>query len=161
MIEYILLIVIMHKEKYMEIERKFLIDKLPPLDGVECEKIEQGYVLLSPEVRVRQKGDKFYYTEKSDGTLVRKEYEKEITEAEYREFLAKICGEIVEKTRYYIPLGKYTAELDVYGGRHAGLCVCEVEFECEEEAMAFIPPDWFGKDVSDDKRYKNKNLSQE
>ena len=34
----------------------------------------------------------------------------------------------------------------------------EVEFESLEEAESFTPPEWFGKDVSEDNRYKNSSL---
>ena len=70
-------------------------------------------------------------------------------------------GNIVEKTRYEIPLaGGIVAELDVYHGKLDGLITVETEFESEKQANAFSPPSWFGKDVTTDKRYKNKNLAR-
>lgn len=47
----------------------------------------------------------------------------------------------------------------MYEGELAGLVVAEVEFLSEEESEKFIAPDWFGADVTDDKKYKNKNLA--
>ena len=68
-------------------------------------------------------------------------------------------GGIIEKRRYYMPYGKYTVEIDVYQRSLEGLVVCEVEFPNEDEALSFVPPEFFGKEVTSDKRYKNKNLA--
>ena len=35
----------------------------------------------------------------------------------------------------------------------------EVEFDDEESARSFVPPAWFGKDVTFDGRYHNSYLS--
>ena len=143
----------------MEIERKFLVKKIPPLDGLKYDKIIQGYVSLLPEIRVRKKGDEYYICEKSDGDVVREEIERKIDEKTFDELFAKTSGRVIEKTRYYIPSGKYVFELDIYSGRHEGLIVVEVEFPTLEEANNFTPPDWFGEDVSARSEYRNKNLS--
>ena len=50
-------------------------------------------------------------------------------------------------------------ELDVYHGRLEGLLTAEVEFDAVAAASAFVPPDWLGRDVTDDPRYKNKKLA--
>ena len=52
------------------------------------------------------------------------------------------------------------AELDVYHGELTGLVTVEVEFSSLEEAESFSPPAWFGEDITEDKRYKNKNLAR-
>ena len=100
----------------MEIERKFLVKKIPPLDGLKYDKIIQGYVSLLPEIRVRKKGDEYYICEKSDGDVVREEIERKIDEKTFDELFAKTSGRVIEKTRYYIPSGKYVFELDIYSG---------------------------------------------
>ena len=49
----------------MEIERKFLIDKIPEsidLSGLKCRRIEQGYLCTEPVVRVRRDNDDCYLT---------------------------------------------------------------------------------------------------
>ena len=51
-------------------------------------------------------------------------------------------------------------ELDIFGGVLDGLYFIEVEFESEEDAENFVPPVWFGENVSDDKRYANSYLSK-
>ena len=74
----------------------------------------------------------------------------------------------VSKTRYRIDLKKImqsdayeglTAELDVFHGRHEGLLLVEVEFPNTEAANTFVPPDWFGEDVSSEACYRNSFLA--
>lgn len=145
----------------MEIEKKYLVKDLPQLGWNQSHEISQGYISLSPEVRIRKKDDKFFITEKSDGTLSREERETEISEIIYEILLDKVKSNIIDKIRFEIPLEEdLTAELDLYRGNLIGLATVEVEFPDEERANSFIPPEWFGKDVTSDKRYKNKNLSQ-
>jgi len=40
------------------------------------------------------------------------------------------------------------------------LRLAEVEFETEEEANAFVPPEWFGEDVTYSTEYHNSTLSR-
>ena len=64
------------------------------------------------------------------------------------------------KKRYLVPVeGGYTAEEDLYEGELEGLMTTEVEFSSLEAAESFAAPDWFGKDVSEEKAYKNTSLS--
>ena len=58
-----------------------------------------------------------------------------------------------------IPYQGYTIELDVFENDLSPLVLAEVEFETEEEANTFTPPEWFGKDVTFDGRYHNSFLS--
>ena len=51
------------------------------------------------------------------------------------------------------------AELDIFKGRLEGLVMVEVEFGSEAEAEAFVPPAWFGVEVTADPRYRNSYLS--
>ncbi len=142
----------------MEIERKFLVKALPDLTLYKHSEIVQAYV-ESPRIRVRKMDDKYYATKKSGGTIVREEIEWEISREEWEKYYNENKAVSIEKTRYFIPLDKYTAELDVYHGKNKGLLTVEVEFPTYSEALAFIPPDWFGRDVSENKEYSNKNLA--
>ena len=53
-----------------------------------------------------------------------------------------------------------TIELDVFEGKFDGLLLAEVEFASEEEALGYIPPEWFGEDVSNSTKYHNSTLSR-
>lgn len=144
----------------MEIERKFLVKEIPPLDGIKSSEIIQGYVSLSPEIRVRKKDDKYYRTEKGEGMVVREENEWEIDKKTAEKMFSEVKTNLIEKTRYYIPYNKYTIELDIYKGIFKGLIVAEVEFSSLDEANAFVSPEWFSTDISEKIEYRNKILAQ-
>ncbi|WP_418486086.1 CYTH domain-containing protein [Eshraghiella crossota] len=146
----------------MEIERKFLIKKLPDnLTSYKARKIEQAYLCTDPVVRVRRDNDDYYLTYKSRGMIVREEYNLPLTKEAYGHLLAKADGNIITKTRYEIPeKDNLTIELDVFEGKFDGLLLAEVEFTSEEEALGYIPPEWFGEDVSNSTKYHNSTLSR-
>lgn len=146
----------------MEIERKFLIKKLPDnLTSYKARKIEQAYLCTDPVVRVRRDNDDYYLTYKSKGMIVREEYNLPLTREAYGHLLAKADGNIITKTRYEIPeKDNLTIELDVFEGKFDGLLLAEVEFASEEEALCYIPPEWFGEDVSNSTKYHNSTLSR-
>lgn len=145
----------------MEIERKFLVKELPEnLGGYPCRRIEQAYLCTKPVVRVRRYGEEFWLTCKGEGLLAREEYELPLSEEAYRHLLAKADGLVIEKTRYLVPYEGYTVELDIFDGALAPLVFAEVEFGREEEALAFVKPHWFGRDVTWDPDYSNAALSR-
>lgn len=144
----------------MEIERKFTVKELPDLSKYEFHVMEQGYLNTNPVVRVRKENDTFYLTYKGKGLLSREEYNLPLTEEAYLHLVEKADGIIIRKKRYLIPYEKYTIELDIFGEPYKELIIAEVEFESEEEAMAFQPPAWFDEDVTYDRRYHNSNLSR-
>jgi len=147
----------------IEIERKFLVKELPAdLENYPHSEIMQGYLIITDndiEVRIRKKGDKYFETVKAGSGLVRKESEKEIPKEAFWDHWPLTEGKRVEKVRYEILYNGKLIELDVYSGELEGLAVAEVEFDSEEENVSFTPPEWFGKEVTHDERYKNKNLA--
>ena len=145
-----------------EVERKWLVSELPHLTGLEGKEVIQGYIAVTSdgtEVRVRQKGDTYFQTIKSDGGLVRGEIEIELTKDQYDRLWEATAGRRLEKTRYEIPVGDLKIELDVYRGNLAGLIVAEVEFSSVRDSEQFSQPSWFGQEVTENKGYKNKNLA--
>ena len=147
----------------MEIERKFLIDKIPDsidLSSLKCRRIEQGYLCTEPVVRVRRDNDDYYLTYKSKGLMACEEYNLPLNEAAYNTLIKKADGNIITKTRYEIPeKNNLTIELDIFEGKFSGLLLAEVEFSSEAEALAYTPPAWFGKDVTNDASYHNSNMA--
>jgi len=144
----------------MEIERKFLVKTLPPLKGIPSKKLFQAYISVMPVIRIRKAQDTFLLTIKSQGNIAREEHEISINASEFQSLLNKIEGHPIEKTRYYIPLENgLTAELDIFSNHLSPLTTVEVEFPSLDAANAFIPPIWFGEDISLDHRYKNNNLA--
>ena len=154
----------------MEIERKFQIKTMPEnMELLKKKEIEQGYLCTNPIVRIRKSNDDYILTYKSRLGMVEnpqevalscEEVELPLSKESYEHLKEKADDNIITKTRYLIPLESgYTAELDVFHGYLEGLIFVEVEFPSEEEAAAFIQPEWFGKDVSFNKHYKNNYLS--
>ena len=146
----------------MEIERKYLLDALPDnLEQYPHKKIEQGYLSTDPVVRVRRSDYSYYLTYKSEGLMIREEYNLPLTEESYEHLKQKADGILLSKTRYCIPLSSdLTIELDVFDAPYEGLYLAEVEFPDKESAEKFVPPAWFGKDVTFSTDYHNSTLSQ-
>ena len=149
------------EEFTMEIERKFLIDQLPAdIDSYAYHIIEQAYLCTNPVIRVRKEDDNYYMTYKGKGLMAREEYNLLLNQTAYEQLKPKAEGNIIAKKRVLIPYLKYTIELDIFAEPFAPLILAEVEFESEEEALAFTPPAWFGQDVTNDRTYHNSNMSQ-
>lgn len=148
----------------MEIERKFLIKKeqLPKdLESYPSKKIEQGYLCTEPVVRIRRQNDEYYLTYKSKGLMAREEYNLPLTQEAYEHLKPKADGIVISKTRYLIPeKDGLTIELDVFHNDYEGLLLAEVEFSSEAQANKYIPPAWFGKDVTLSSAYHNSTLSR-
>ena len=145
-----------------EIEKKFLINAIPEnLDKYTGGKIVQGYLVITEEteIRLRKKDHQFFQTVKTGSGLSRGEYEIELTEKQFNSLWQLTEGKRVEKTRYKINYLNFIIELDIYEGEITNLVTAEVEFTSEAESRKFDPPDWFGEEITSDKRYKNQSLA--
>lgn len=128
-----------------------------------CRQIEQAYLNTDPVVRVRKDNDDYYLTYKGKGLLSREEYNLPLNKEAYEHLLSKADGIVLTKKRYMIPVpgsDHLMIELDIFEGHYKGLILAEVEFASEEEAKAFIPPAWFGEDVTFSGQYHNSRLSK-
>ena len=67
----------------MDIERKYLLKRLPELESYAFHKIEQAYLCTGPVVRVRKEDNSFYMTYKAMGMMSREEYNLPLTEEAY------------------------------------------------------------------------------
>lgn len=155
----------------VETELKFLVVSLPDdldLENVPRTILRQGYVVVNSdgaETRIRSfDNERFELTVKSAGTVQRSEQTIKLPKEMFEVLWSQTVGKRVEKTRYLIPYGKNTIELDVYEGHLTGLMTAEVEFsgraeDAQVRAQVFEPPKWFGRNVSGDRRYKNQNLA--
>lgn len=145
----------------MEIERKFLV-KTPPknLSTYPSRQIEQGYLCKTPAVRIRRDNDTYWLTYKSKGLMVREEHNLTLDKEAYLHLKTKIDGILIEKNRYEIPdKENLIIELDVFAPPFAPLMLAEVEFSSEEAALSYVPPSWFGEEVTLSGLYHNNNLS--
>ncbi|RBQ04629.1 CYTH domain-containing protein [Pedobacter miscanthi] len=145
-----------------EIERKFLIDqqKWDNLNKPEGKLFRQGYLLTDKDktIRVRATETKGFLTIK--GLTVgasRLEYEYEIPVAEANELLDNFSVSELSKTRYEIQFHGKLWEVDVFAGDNEGLVIAEIELESEDET--FDLPDWVTKEVTEEAKYYNANLT--
>ncbi len=148
-----------------EIERRFLIvdPESASRHGRESERIEQGYVAIDPDgtqVRVRRLGDERLLTLKRGSGRERFEAELEIAEADFDDLWPLTEGRRIEKCRHYGDAGGGAEfEADVFAGPLDGFSVVEVEFDSAAASERFEPPEWFGREVTDDERYSNVSLA--
>lgn len=156
-----------------EIERKFLVknfrSEMIPV-GAVASRITQDYLACEGpgERRVRKRVTDdlavYFYTEKlsTGDSMVRVEKERAIDQEQYQQFLANerdLKLSTIEKVRYNFAYDGKIYELDVFDGRHAGLAVLEVELQGRGEEV-LIPEGWEVLEVTDDKRYKNRQLAE-
>lgn len=148
----------------LEIERKFLLKRLPrKLSSFPHEEIAQGYLATEKrgvQVRLRRKGVTCTLTCKRPAKIGREEREIVLTQRQFAALWPATEGRRLLKIRYDIPWRGWNIEVDVYGERHRGLVVAEVEFPDRKSCLAFKPPSWFGEDVTDDSRYSNVVLAR-
>ena len=146
----------------LEIERKFLIDKTRcplPAEGV---KMVQGYLMRTLELSIRLRlagGEAFLTIKGAQKNFTRSEFEYKIPAGDAEKMLAEFAdGKLVSKTRYFIPAGKHTWEVDIFEGANFPLAVAEIELSREDET--FELPDWITTEVTGDKRYNNTYLAE-
>ncbi|NGZ75198.1 CYTH domain-containing protein [Saccharibacillus alkalitolerans] len=155
----------------MEIERKFLLDRKPDeliAEGAFTRRtrqvIEQTYLALDEqqEIRVRRLVDadtgavEYTHTFKQGNGMSREEVEYSITESIYEQLFRASGAVPLTKTRTTGEWNGITVELDRYD--QLNLTVAEVEFDSLEEAESFVPPEWFGEDISSKREYSNKKV---
>jgi len=148
-----------------EIERKFLIKQLPEkLKRYRHYPIAQGYLASEPggrHVRLRKKGKTASLTFKVGRGAHREEREIKLSPKQFAALWPATLGRRLRKVRYDIPWRNLVIEIDVYRGKHSGLVVAEVEFSDLATCREFKPPQWFGREVTGQKRYSNVRLANE
>ncbi|NBC16143.1 MAG: adenylate cyclase [Bacteroidetes bacterium] len=146
-----------------EVERKFLVNEVPEaVRGWPATIIQQGYLAIQEdgtEVRVRKRGAACVLTVKRGAGLEREEVEVGLAPEAFAALWPLTSGRRVHKTRYVGRWSGHRVEVDVYRGAHAGLEMAEVEFPHAEASRAFTPPSWFGRDVTEDRRFANQQLA--
>lgn len=155
----------------LEIERKFLLKEFPQqlikedrLQIISEQVMDQTYLAIheDQELRVRKIVDKasgdttYTHTFKKGHGLIREEVEYSISGGIYDQMINALNFVPLIKTRTTARWGDMTIEIDHY--HQIQLMVLEVEFKTEEEALAFTAPDWFGEDISTDRRLSNKTV---
>ena len=150
-----------------EIERKFLLRRMPRLEGeVEVREIDQGWLpgerLAERLRRVRWKDgtERYYRTVKLGAGTTRFELEEETTRDVFRRLWLLTRGKRVRKLRYRVKDGDFTWEIDRFRGRR--LVLAEVEIPTEDTEVE--PPGWLRRlivrEVTGEPEYVNINLAR-
>jgi adenylate cyclase len=145
----------------VEIERKYLVvgDGWRQLAG-PGRRFCQGHLARDGRgsVRVRRADDRAYITVKGprDG-ITRAEFEYEIPIGDAEEMLTSLCAQpLIEKTRYCVQHLGVVWEIDVFGGDADGVVIAEVELASSDQSVPL--PEWIGREVSHDPRYRNSMI---
>ena len=154
----------------IEIERKFLIDKMKLKDELKnfimgtSDLIIQHYIPSAPNqtIRIRKYTDDYIWYEmcikfcKSNMERDKIEFKIELEKAE--ELISHSIGSVI-KTRYKIISKKYPNEkwdVDIYVDPK-GVCVAEIELESADQEVEL--PDWIIREVTNEPGYSNYELA--
>ena len=146
----------------LEIERKFLVAKDGSFKTMASSHshIQQGYMACQgATVRIRLRDEKAYLTIKGpprNGGMSRYEFEREIPKDDALEMLNLCRGGVVDKTRWLVPFGGHTFEVDEFHGANEGLLFAEVELKDENEA--YERPPFLGPEVTGNRHFYNSHL---
>lgn len=151
-----------------EIERRFLLTQVPS-DFVfhPSYYTQQAYVRIDEtsgiEERVRYRltpDDHASYMRcrKQGSGLTRIETETPVSKLEFAQALVDRIGSQINKRVYYELHDLRWIEFHIFMS-HRPLMTIEVEFKSEEEAVAYQPPDWFGREVTNDPRYHGASIA--
>ena len=150
-----------------EVERKFLLTGLPPLEGAEAPvEIEQGYLpgdRLIERLRRTQSPDavELVRTVKEGSGLTRLEVEEPVTPGVFDQFWPLTEGRRLRKRRYRIPEGNLVWEIDQFLDRD--LILAEVELPGPRSDVSI--PRWLSphvlREVTEDPAYTNSQLASD
>ena len=138
----------------MEIERKWMVKGWPQADYplVSEQSMRQGYVSVSPTVRIREEALKDGETEyilcfKSSGGLARKEIEMAVPKEKFLELEDLIGRPLIPKVRrtFLLPDGHKLEVNHVDEGLPTEFWYAEIEYGSIREAKSWTPADAYLK----------------
>ncbi len=145
---------------YLEIERRFLVDKTKFIFPDRKKTIKQTYLMVdnSQVLRVRKIEEDFFLTYKyKKSNINRLEFEYPISVDDGNKLISLSKYFIIEKDRYYHQFENQIWEIDVFHGKNDGLIIAEIELENENQDIGI--PDWIDREISNEDKYLNFNLS--
>ncbi len=138
----------------MEIERKWMVTGWPQAEYplISEQRMRQGYVSVSPTVRIREEALKDGETEyilcfKSGGGLARKEIEMAVPKDKFLELEDLIGRPLIPKVRrtFRLPDGLSLEVNHVDEGLPTEFWYAEIEYGSIEEAESWVPSDAYLK----------------
>ncbi len=152
----------------VEIERKWRLSCLPPHDILGRGYLRfQGYLIAHEgfEMRIRNTRDgRFVLGMKDEGTIQRHEWERLVDQWAVKELWVLTKERRLVRVQYDVHIPP-TPRLSIVTYQEAlkPLITMECEFPSQEAAAAFEMPPWisvlYAREVTDDQRYKSKNLA--
>lgn len=144
-----------------EIEHKFLvIDQSYQAMASERHELTQGYLCRDKgrTVRVRICDDHAFLTVKGPNNgLARAEFEYEVPVADARHMIDLCPAPVIVKTRWIVPYEGNRWEVDAFHCALQGLVTAELEVPSAD--YEFSKPAFVGREVSDDRRFYNSQLT--
>ncbi|NWF89158.1 MAG: CYTH domain-containing protein [Ignavibacteriaceae bacterium] len=146
--------------KKIEIERKFLVKNNLWRKDARGIIFWQGYLstdsLRTVRIRLEGKVGKITIKGKKRG-ITGDEFEYDIPANDAKYLLKKLCIQpTIKKKRYKVPHGSLVWDVDVFQGMNKGLVIAEIELKKANQKIEL--PNWIGKEVTNDKRFRNANL---
>ena len=147
-----------------EIERKFLVDPKKFAQAVanaDSVQIKQGYLCraMHASIRLRIVGARAILSVKGRVRgFSRSEYEYDIPMADAEAMMQEMCGNIIEKRRYFVKHENHIWEVDEFYGDNAPLLLAEIELNREDEEFSL--PDFVGREVSKIAAFYNGSLAR-
>lgn len=132
----------------MEIERKYLVKRLPDLSTIAPMEMERYYLHSNENVEIRiQRVDQSYSSEQKVKVSKngRTKEVREITKTVFDE-LKQGASQAILRTSY--DLGR-NLSIKIYHGAYEGLVRAEIEFANEKKAGAYQPEPWMGPEITD------------
>lgn len=141
---------------YYEIERKFLIRRMPKISKIQPHIYERYFLqyggLVEEKIQKtkRETGDTYEYEIK---TLVAKGcWRREkimIGKEKYELFMQKAPRHTaLFEEKYFVQEHEPRVSVKVYKGEYRGFSFAEVEFDSKEESEAFRPYEWMGIEIT-------------
>lgn len=132
-----------------EIERKFLLTKLPKSLSPAPIQYERYFLKITPsyEERVQKKGDVYQREKKIVLSDTTRKTEKTTLSKQEFDTLKKTASKAIIRESYAF-LEDTRITIKIYRGDYEGLSRAEVEFLSEEEAKQFAPLEWMGQEIT-------------
>jgi CHAD domain-containing protein/CYTH domain-containing protein len=153
------------RSAHVEIERRFLLRRLPRLRNAEAQIVTQGYLPgsdIKERVRVVEsaKGRKYYRTLKAGTGLQRIEVEEETTEEIFKRLFSLTKGQRLRKRRYLVEADGLTWMIDRFLDRP--LVLAEIELPTVDTPVQL--PRWLKpvveREVTGEAGYSNEKLAK-